>query len=360
VHPILANRERLFLYLAAWLPMGLLLSAILARGSEMSWTEAVAVALPMCLMYSFMCLGSWYITRSRLQDRTTWMTVVMLTAAALFYSSVWALLGRTWADALELIPNFAGLANRYTSQAALLFLTGVLLFLLATAVHYLLLTLEEAQTVEKRALALQVLAREAELRALRAQIDPHFLFNSLNSISALTVSDAKAARRMCLLLSDFMRTSLAVGSRAHIPLSEELKISQGFLDIEKVRFGDRLDVRFTVDAGCRDCLVPPLLIQPLIENAVTHGIAPMVEGGSISIEARQDAGAVQIVIDNPYDSESTRQAGTGVGMRNVRERLRNLFAESARLDVVQDGRHFRVGLRFPCVRSRDAPGGQTS
>ncbi len=334
--------------------MGVLLSAILARGSDMTWAEALTVALPMCFLYAFMCLASWYVTRTSLQDRTALIMVLMLTVVSLFYSTVWVLLGRSWADALEVVPSFSGLAGRYMSQAALLFLTGVLLFLLATAVHYLLLTLEESRSAEKRTLELQVLAGEAELRALRAQIDPHFLFNSLNSISALTGSDPKGARRMCLLLSDFMRTSLAVGAKKHIALAEELRISEGFLDIEKVRFGDRLFVSFRVDPKCHECLVPPLLIQPLVENAVTHGIAPLVEGGTISVEARRNDVTLEIVVENPYDHEAARQTGTGVGIRNVRERLRNLFAENARVDVFQDGKRFRVSLRLPCVRGENS------
>jgi LytS/YehU family sensor histidine kinase len=333
--------------------MAVLLSAILARGSEMSWLESLAVALPMCFFYAFMCLASWYLTRATLQDRPTVIAVAMLTAVALFYSAAWTLLGRTWADALEIIPAFAGLAGRYIGQAALLFLTGVLLFLLATAVHYLLLTLEEARAVEKKALELQLLAGEAELRALRAQIDPHFLFNSLNSISALTGSDAKAARRMCLLLSDFMRTSLAVGAKSQIPLSDELKISEGFLDIEKVRFGSRLEVHWKVDPACHDCFVPPLLIQPLVENAVTHGIAPMVEGGAVFIDARRQGAMLEIVIENPFDHEAPRQGGTGVGLRNVRQRLRNLFDDNARVDISREQDRFRVALRLPCAGKGD-------
>jgi len=353
VHPILTHRERLALYLSAWLPMSVLLSAILARGSQMSWLESLAVALPMCFFYAFMCLASWYVTRATLKDRPTAAAVAMLTVVALFYSAAWTLLGRSWADALEIIPAFAGLAGRYLGQAALLFLTGVLLFLLATAVHYLLLTLEEARAVEKKALQLQLLAGEAELRALRAQIDPHFLFNSLNSISALTGSDARAARRMCLLLSDFMRTSLAVGAKKQIPLVDELKISEGFLDIEKVRFGSRLEVRWSIDPACRDCFVPPLLIQPLVENAVTHGIAPMVQGGAVSIDVRCQGAVLEIAIENPFDHEASHQGGTGTGLRNVRERLRNLFDDNARVDVSRRDEMFRVALRLPCVRTGD-------
>jgi LytS/YehU family sensor histidine kinase len=243
---------------------------------------------------------------------------------------------------------FNGLSNRYTNQIAIIFLSGVLLFLLAVAVHYLLLLLEESRGAEKRALELQVFAREAELRALRAQIDPHFLFNSLNSISALTIPNPAAARRMCLLLADFMRTSLAVGNKKEIAFSEELKITESFLEIEKVRFGERLKVDLRIDPESRNCSVPPLLIQPLVENAVRHGIAPLIEGGTICIEASNRGTILEIALENPYDTEASRSDGIGLGIRNVRERLTNLFAEDARVDVHRDDKRFRVELHLPC------------
>ena len=118
----------------------------------------------------------------------------------------------------------------------------MLLFLLALAVHYVLIAFEAAREAERRQLELEVLTRDAELRALRAQIDPHFLYNSLNSISALTGSDAPGARRMCLLLGEFLRDTLDVGARQRIPLADELALAERFLSIEQVRFGSRLRV----------------------------------------------------------------------------------------------------------------------
>jgi len=352
MHPILANRQRLAVYLTAWFPIAALLTAILARGTELSWFEALVIAGPMCLFYAFLCLAAWYICRSvPLRNRAALPAIGMLTISTLFSSVTWVLLGRSWVGSLEFLPAFAGLSIRYTNQAAIiLFLTGVLLFLLAVAVHYLLLMLEDSRAAERRALELQVLAREAELRALRAQIDPHFLFNSLNSISALTIPDPAAARRMCLLLADFMRTALSVGAKDQITLSEELRLTESFLDIEEVRFGPRLVVKYRIDPECRDCLVPPLLIQPLIENAVTHGIAPLIEGGIISLEAVRRGGMLEIILENPYDPDISRRNGTGLGIRNVRERLANKFAAEAGVEINKGQSLFRVGLRLPCVR----------
>ncbi len=352
MHPILSHRDRLSLYLAAWLPIAALLTAILARGTDLSLLDGLVIAVPMCLLYAFMCLAAWYICRTSPFSAGSLMTLVgTLSTVTLVVSVVWVLLGRSWTATLELIPMFAGLTGRYTSQIAVLFLSGVLLFLLAIAVHYLLLMLEESRAAEKHALELQVFAREAELRALRAQIDPHFLFNSLNSISALTVPDPSSARRMCLLLADFMRTSLSVGSRDQISFSEEIALTENFLNIEKVRFGERLSVEYRIDPSCRDCKVPPLLIQPLVENAITHGVAPLIDGGTVSIEGRLSGELLEIVLKNPYDTELAGKRGTGLGLRNVRERLKNMFADNAQVQISQSGGMFRVTLQLPCVRN---------
>jgi LytS/YehU family sensor histidine kinase len=187
------------------------------------------------------------------------------------------------------------------------------------------------------------------LRALRAQIDPHFLYNSLNSISALTGSDAAGARRMCLLLGEFLRNTLDVSGRERIPLADELALAERYLKIEQVRFGSRLRVEQRVDEDAAACLVPPLVLQPLVENAVTHGIAKMLDGGLIRLDISRSDGGLAIVIENPFDSDSggaTARLG-GMGLDNVRNRLDAMFGRDARMDVnAQDGQ-FRVELHIP-------------
>jgi LytS/YehU family sensor histidine kinase len=228
-------------------------------------------------------------------------------------------------------------------------MVGILVYLLAVAVHYLIIALDAARDAEVLGMRATVLAREAELRALRAQVDPHFLFNSLNSIGALTADDPQAARRMCLLLAGFLRRSIAIGARDRVTLDEELSLIGDYLAVEQVRFGARLEVRLAIDPDCRACVVPPLLLQPLVENAVRHGIAHLIEGGILAITSRRAPGSIEVRIENPRDPERPTSRGEGVGLANVRGRLQSLYGEAARFDVESRAATFRVTLTLPAA-----------
>jgi signal transduction histidine kinase len=348
MYPLLARRSHLAVYLLLWMLMGILLAAILALQGGLPWTNALLGGLPMAVAYSFICLSAWYVARSMPLAGTGAIRVVATAlAAAAVSAAMWLVVGRGW---------MALVATRWPAQGGrtfaaiqtLLFGAGVLLYLLALAVSYVLVVYEASQEAQRRGLQGQVLAREAELRSLRAQIDPHFLFNSLHSISALTTADPPGARRMCLLLGDFLRQTVALGGADRITLSREVALIENFLAIERVRFGDRLTA--AVDAGnAGDCLVPPLLLQPLVENAVTHGIAHLLEGGAVRVTAGRDGGWLRIVVDNPCDPDRPKRAGTGVGLANVRARLRALHGDEATLVAEERADRWHVELRLPAV-----------
>jgi two-component system, LytTR family, sensor histidine kinase AlgZ len=347
MHPILAKRSLLGLYLAVWIPLGGALAVLLALSGERPWAEAAAVAVPLAVAYAFVCLSSWYLCRTvPLQGPTALRVLATLAAAATLSTSLWLLAGRAWSAFLS-ASAFPGADAAFLRQTPLLFAVGTLLFLLAAALHYVLIAFEESRLAERRALELKVLSSEAELRALREQIHPHFLFNSLNSISALTASDPEGARRMTLLLAGFLRSSLTLGSRDLITLGEELSMVDSFLAIERVRFGKRLGVELSVENDVRECLVLPLILQPLVENAVTHGIAGLLEGGVVRIEARRNGAGVEIRIENPCDPESRARAGAGVGLENVRRRLSAVHGREAGLEVKETETSFRVLLSLP-------------
>src|SRR3954465_7327772 len=267
MHPILARSGRLAAYIVMWVPPGVLLAALLALQRVVPWRVAFATAVPLSIGYGFLCLSAWYVATGSPINRTGPLRIATTVSIAAFISSaMWLLIGRGWLGLVASIAPIGNIGGAFRAAAPTIFGFGFLLYLLAMAISYFGIAFEASREAERRALETEVLAREAELRALRAQIDPHFLFNSLQSISALTTADPAAARRMCLLLADFLRETLALGARERIPLSSELSLAQRFLAIEKVRFGDRLqvDVESSPDADASE--VPPLLLQPLVEN----------------------------------------------------------------------------------------------
>jgi two-component system, LytTR family, sensor histidine kinase AlgZ len=349
MHPILARGSRLALYIGVWLLVGALLALILGGRTGLTWLQAVALALPLASTYAFVCLSSWYVARSiPLSSSTVSRVLVTGLVAATLSSAGWLALARGW-TAILASRGWIAVAPRGGGHESLIFGFGVLLYLLSLAISYLLISFEMARDAERRALQVQVLAREAELRSLRAQIDPHFLFNCLHSISALTSADPTAARRMCLLLGDFLRETLALGGESRITLARELKLVERFLAVERIRFGDRLDVEIATQPDTEAGLLPPLLLQPIVENAVTHGIAHLIGRGTIRIATARTASTLSILIENPCDPDRRRGTGTGVGLANVRARLQALHGAEAAVRTAEQNGVWRVELTFPAV-----------
>jgi LytS/YehU family sensor histidine kinase len=152
---------------------------------------------------------------------------------------------------------------------------------------------------------------------------------------------------MCLLLADFLRMSLDFGSRDFISLEEEISLASQFLAVEQVRLGSRLTVERRIDAQVGTCAMPPLLLQPLVENAVRHGVAQLPEGGAVRITIERRGERLRIMVENPFDPEAPPGRGKGIGLRNVRRRLQTMFGTEARMDLQKDTHMFRVEISFP-------------
>ena len=348
MHPILAGRGPAAIYLAAWAVIGLFLTALLVVAHVFPWGPAAAVIFPMMLVYAFVNLSSFFLCRAMPLGGTGFTTLlVSFLAVALISSSVWVTLGVGWSWILQEVAGFPQMLDRYSGQVPTLFTAGVLLFLLVAGVHYVIIASEVVRENERRAFELRLQAQEAELKLLRAQIDPHFLFNSLNSISALISSAPQDAREMSLRLAGFLRESLRLSGLERIPLGEEVALIGDFLAIEQTRFGPRLRVETEVDPAALSCAVPPLILQPLVENAVRHGIAHLVEGGTITLRAARSPAALTIVIGNPCDPDRPRRRGTGIGLDNVRRRLRASYGSDAWVDVEETDTYVRVSLTLP-------------
>ena len=187
---------------------------------------------------------------------------------------------------------------------------------------------ERSRIEELERSELQEALAASELHVLKNQLHPHLLFNTLHGITTLIDSDPKLAKAMVLQLSSFLRSALKHGSADLVPLREEIKLVEAYLDIEKMRLGSRLELRWNLDPDTRDILVPQLVLQPLVENAILHGIASCREGGWLEISSSKIADQLELRIRNSVGGK--RAGGMGVGHRNTRARLKNLYSEKAR------------------------------
>jgi two-component system, LytTR family, sensor histidine kinase AlgZ len=348
MHPILSRPRNLGLYLLAWVPVAGMLVHSLHGPNGLSWREAIVLTVPLCLVHAFVCLAAWYPCRATPLERSGFTRLVLthLTAAVLL-SVLWTALAKSLAIALAKYGGFVGIDQRLAKQFSLLWVIGILLYVLSVTFHYVLLAEQASREAQERALQARVLARDAELKALRAQVNPHFLFNCLHSISALTSSDAAKAREMCILLADFLRTTLRLGGKETITLEEELALVRGYLAIEKVRFGARVEMQEDVQKETLGLLLPPLLLQPLVENAIRHGIANLPEGGVIRLNAQRNDDAVSILIENSFDPDSPSSLKTGLGLDNIRQRLNARYGDDASISVRTEDNCFLVKLRLP-------------
>ncbi len=205
------------------------------------------------------------------------------------------------------------------------------------------------ESARRRALAAEALARDAELRALRYQINPHFLFNTLNAISSLIVEGRSAPARMMLArLGDYFRATLTGDAEPLVLLADELALTEQYLEIEKIRLGDRLIVALNISAAALPARVPHLLLQPLVENAIRHGIAPLRGGGRLAIHADRRDGHVTIAVTNDCGTEAgAGPVPTGIGLENTAARLRQQYGDNHAFAVQAAAGTFEVRIRFP-------------
>jgi two-component system sensor histidine kinase AlgZ len=348
MHPILRRRSRLLLYLAVWVAFGLLLDVVLVfSGAPPPWSTVFTV--PLAVLLGLQSLAFWYLVQSMPPGETPVLRMTLTWLAAGVVSlAVWLLAAFAWVQFL--LPEgqqYPAYPDGPLSAFPMLAFAGAIGILLAVLGHYLAGAFQRSRNAERRALELQVLARESELKSLRAQLDPHFLFNSLNSVAALIGTDPAAAREMCFLMAQFFRKSLSLGRQQAIPLAEEITLIETFMSIERVRFGERLRAKIDIADEVRSVTVPPLVLQPLVENAVHHGVAHLLEGGEVNVTARQRQTFLEIIVENPCDPDRPPSRGTGMGLANVRSRVETLCGNRASVDVDARDTSFRVSILLP-------------
>ncbi len=336
-------KKFLIIFSIAWL---LLIAdhAVLLYLYDLPVTVAVVDSLITNSLLLLLCLLSMNSIRYYVPDINQYTNVIMM---CVVFTAVWLLLTR-WILGLVL-GSHEGYSLFLSRSLVIRGSIGFLVYGIVNTTAIIWYNWQEQQANEMRKIDAEKLAREAELFKLRQQLQPHFLFNSLNSINALIGLRPQEARKMVQQLSDFLRGTLKKEETQWVKLAEELQYLELYLDIEKVRFGNRLStVINTTDVNVQETMLPALLLQPIVENAIKFGLYDTIGETEISIIATLEEGQLVITVSNPFDPEtSAPHKGTGFGLKSVRRRLYLLFARTDLLSTTGNNEIFTTVVKIP-------------
>jgi len=345
-HPVFKNIKTIIFYFGLWILLAGIQFSILIFQYHFPLEIALADSLVFNLLFALIGLPMWFIVRySSPSSRTQFNIFFNHFTSLVLLIVIWIGVGYS---ILSLMFNDETAYNDFlTVSIPMRLISGVLLYFLVGMTFYLLIynfNLQEKLKMEAR---LNTLLKETELNMLKSQINPHFLFNSLNSISSLTVTNPGKAREMIIKLSDFLRYSVSSGANSLTPLSQELENIKRYLEIEKIRFGDKLIYDLRVDEKCKNQNIPVMLLQPLYENAIKHGVYESTNQVRIETECKVEPGFTEISIVNDFDPDSKPRIGAGVGLNNIRERLRLTYRRNDLLKTWTEENRYFVRLKIP-------------
>lgn len=312
---------------------------------------SISDALISNMVFAFLGLLAWYPTRYiPFQKNTPIYSVLAHVVAGLLALATWMFVSVGFLNIL--FSQDVEYLEFLNDSLVLRGMLGGMIYLVIILIYYLALSAEKLQERTRQEEQLKNLVRETELSLLKSQINPHFLFNSLNSIASLTMSNPTEARDMIIRLSDFLRYSLKHRENEFVPLIEELGRMKDYLAIEKVRFGDKLQYEFIIDPVCEKFLVPTMIFQPLFENAIRHSVYESTETVNVRFECIPEAGVMKTVITNDYDPDIPTRRGTGVGLQNVRQRIDLAYEGMGSVRWKGENGAFSVSILFPRILAK--------
>ena len=263
--------------------------------------------------------------------------------AALLVSGLW--ISITKIILFWLIPNSI-YQNLFNESIVVRIIIGMTIYFLITAFNYLIMYYDNYKEKVENEAALKNLITETELKNLKFQINPHFIFNSLNSIAALTHISSEKAASMTIKLADFMRSTLT-NTKPFSLLEDELKNCRMYVDIEKIRFGDKFTFEEKVDEALLKEEIPSMILQPLFENAIKYGVYEAMEKVQIQFIAKRIPGYIKIAVENNFESGGEKHKGEGIGLTNISKRMQILYQQENLIKIEKEKNIFRVLLFFP-------------
>ncbi len=337
-----AKHRRLVKWFAGWLlwtVIGLSFAsqfyvASLKAGRTVSWKEAIVWSLGDWYVWGLLSIPIFTLTRRFHLEGKQLRSSLAIHACACVITALVYLFIRVWLGQLQLLwhGNAASFAELFMPLLAKSFIFNVIVYWVIVCLAHALDYYEQSRQRERRSLELEKHLSQAKLQTLQMQLNPHFLFNTLHAISALMHRDVDAADRMVAQLSDLLRRALESGDEHEVPLRQELDFLQRYLAIEKTRFGPRLEVQLDVASDTLDALVPNLFLQPLVENAIQHGIEPKARPGTVGIAVRRLGD--ELILEVRDDGVGLPEAhDENVGLANTRARLHQLYPGRSQFEL---------------------------
>lgn len=348
MHPFFDTKQKLGILLLGWSMLAFGVSALLAALYVIPLTDSLLLFAPLYFFCLVLVLPNYYVCQGLpLGDTGPFHLVASHLLTLGMVVLIWYVLGRVYAGILDRVIGMNDWSALYETTLYTNLGVVALQFEIVVLLHYLLFALERTNQLEQAALKQKLLISQAELQTLKATVHPHFLFNSLNTLSHIALSAPEKAHRFCLLLAEFLRYSVAYSKKSEATLADEIEHVQNYLGIERERFAERLDSTFEIDDEVLQAQVPPLVLFPIVENAIKHGIDSRIEGGSLDLKVRRNGNTLVITVENPVDELGRKHKGTGHGLVSVERRLKNRYGENARLKKESAPGKFIVSLYMP-------------
>ncbi len=345
-NPILESWRNILAYLIFWLIIISLNFWLLSLQFNMPVGSAIMDSLIFNLLLAGLGLSFWYTAKFMPLENLN-MTKIILShiLGGIIISIIWLSAGYF---IITGIFNYReGFNTFFYSTLAWRFVIGTLFYYLTISFYYIIIYNKNLREKIAQEAELKSLITETELRSLKFQINPHFIFNSLNSMSALTTISPERTRDMILKLADFLRYTLATNNKQTNSLIEELKNIKLYLEIEKIRFEDKFDYIEDMSSGCTDIQIPTMILQPLFENAVKHAVYESLEKVTLKLCCRKNDRFLEIKLENNFEPGIQNRKGTGTGLNNIKKRLELIYNQDNLLKVEKEKNIFSVRIFIP-------------
>jgi len=342
-HPLTNNYRLLGFYAIFWATIGIINIVLQVLWYNVPLTYSILDTGTNYVLYPLLGSSIWYSIRyNSVEEVSVVRLIIFHFIAASILCGIWVYI--SYAIYQPFIrDNNTFLKDGLPSKI----FAGYIMYAIYLVFFYAVNYYQSLKEKIKKESEYKALIREAELQALKSQINPHFLFNSLNSISSLTVSNPEKAQEMVINLSTFMRYSLMHNEKEMVSFSRELENIKLYLSIEKVRFGKKLNAEFEIDAHCMDAEIPNMILQPIFENAIKYGVYETTDQVTIKTICNCEGNFLKITILNDYDSSTIKRRGEGIGLRNIRKRMEIIYNNPDLMKVTDHKTSFEVQLIIP-------------